>query len=101
MRGTHDSRGGLNPLMDHVVGTAYDDVKCVARNIEIIKQLSYHMEEVYNVSGNIEDILLLAEAINNLSSHITIAAHSASGLVGGNIQTVLQSLSTRIKALES
>ena len=101
MRGTHDSRGGVNPLVDHMVGTAYDDVKCVARNIEIIKQLSYHMEEIYNVSGNIEDILLLAEAVNNLSGHITITAHAASGLTGGNIQTVLQALSARVRALES
>lgn len=101
MRSTHDARGGLNPLMDHVVGTAYDDVRCVAQNIAIIKQLSYHMESIYNTSGNIEEIVLLAQAIGNLANSVVITANPANGLIGGSLQNVLNNLSQRIKALES
>jgi len=81
MRNSLDIRGGLDPLVDRMIGNAYPHVKCVAMNIE----------EVKAVAGALS---------TGLASQVMITADTNSQLIAGNVQDVLVALAARIKLLE-
>lgn len=47
MRTVHDPYGGVNPLIDKMIGNAYDIVKYVARYLKEIRYLAENMSTVY------------------------------------------------------
>lgn len=52
MRQVHDPYGGVNPLIDKMIGNAYDIVKYVARYLKEIRYVAENMEHVYNAAHN-------------------------------------------------
>lgn len=50
MRQVHNPFGGVNPLIDKMIGNAYDIVKYVARYLKEIRYVAENMEHVYNVA---------------------------------------------------
>lgn len=50
MRQVHDPYGGVNPLIDKMIGNAYDIVKYVARYLKEIRYVAENMEHVYDVA---------------------------------------------------
>lgn len=52
MRQVHDPYGGVNPLIDKMIGNAYDIVKYVARYLKEIRYVAENMEYVYDAAHN-------------------------------------------------
>lgn len=50
MRPVHDPYGGVNPLIDKMIGNAYDIVKYVARYLKEIRYVAENMQTVYNAA---------------------------------------------------
>lgn len=50
-RPVHDPYGGVNPLIDKMIGNAYDIVKYVARYLKEIRYLAENMELVHTVAN--------------------------------------------------
>ena len=48
MRPVHDPYGGVNPLIDKMIGNAYDVVKYVARYLKEIRYIAENMGTVYS-----------------------------------------------------
>lgn len=66
MRPTHDPFGGHGPLVDKLIGNAYDIVKHVAMNMAYVKHVSFHLEHVFTVSKNIQDVNTVAGQIDKV-----------------------------------
>ena len=64
IRAPFDHRGSPDRLVDKMIGTAYPTVRLVAENIEYVKHVSYHLEEIFNVAANMGHI-------KNVESHLT------------------------------
>lgn len=47
-RPVHDPYGGVNPLIDKMIGNAFDIVKYVARYLKEVRYVAENMETVYN-----------------------------------------------------
>ena len=64
MRTVHDRRAGNTcdpyradgnaPLVDRMIGTAYDVVKYVARHLDVIRYVAANMENIYEVASNLK-----------------------------------------------
>lgn len=50
MRPCHNPYGGVNPLIDKMIGNAYDVVKYVARHLKEIRYLAENMSTIYDVA---------------------------------------------------
>ncbi len=50
MRPCHNPYGGVNPLIDKMIGNAYDIVKYVARHLKEIRYLAENMSTIYDVA---------------------------------------------------
>ena len=50
IRPTNDPYGGVNPLIDKMIGNAYDIVKYVARYLKEIRYVAENMEQVYQAA---------------------------------------------------
>ena len=50
MRNSMNPYGGVNPLIDKMIGNAYDIVKYVARYLREIRYVAENMETVYNAA---------------------------------------------------
>lgn len=50
-RPVHDPYGGVNPLIDKMIGNAFDIVKYVARHLREIRYLAENMELVHIVAN--------------------------------------------------
>lgn len=48
MRTPHNPYGGVNPLIDKMIGNAYDVVKYVARHLKAIRYVAENMERIYD-----------------------------------------------------
>ena len=66
MRPTNDPFGGTGPLVDKLIGNAYDIVKHVAMNMAYVKHVSFHLEHVFTVSKNIQDVNTVAGQIDKV-----------------------------------
>jgi len=52
---SHGSTGNLSPLVDKVVGSSYDVVRECVVNLEYIKHVSAHLEQIYRVAQQITE----------------------------------------------
>lgn len=68
MRTVNDPFGGNDPLVDKMIGTAYDTVKTVALSISQVQHVSANMETVYNVDQNMDKVQAIAEALPTITS---------------------------------
>lgn len=66
MRQVHDPYGGVNPLIDKMIGNAYDIVKYVARYLREIRYVAENMEYVYNAAHNKKVVVEEQAQGNNL-----------------------------------
>lgn len=66
MRQVHDPYGGVNPLIDKMIGNAYDIVKYVARYLKEIRYVAENMEHVYNAAHNKKVVVEEQAQGNNL-----------------------------------
>lgn len=85
MRPTNDPYGGQAPLVDKLIGNAYDHVRFVAVNMPAIKHVSANLEAVYNVHSNMD-------AVKNVSQLLTTIAV---------LQAQIADLQARVQALET
>lgn len=122
-----DHYHGGAPIVDKMLGNAYQTVRLVAHYIEEVRHVSHHMKQVYDVSkmlpaiqavANIETQIkdlhqnltaLLGDVQTNMdgilnsekaASLVQVAEDLPSGLPEGNLQAILIGLSNRIKTLE-
>jgi len=51
---SHGNTGKLNPLVDKMVGSSYDVVRECVVNLEYIKHVSAHLEQIYEVAKQID-----------------------------------------------
>lgn len=51
MHNSMNPYGGVNPLIDKMIGNAYDIVKYVARYLKEIRYVAENMESVYNAAN--------------------------------------------------
>ena len=70
MRTVNDPYGGYSPLVDKMIGNAYEVVKHVAMNLVYVRHVSANLEQVYTVATNIEAVLKNA----SVSDQIIIVA---------------------------
>ena len=118
---------GGAPIVDKMLGNAYQTVRLVAHYIEEVRHVSHHMKQVYDVSkmlpaiqavANIETQIkdlhqnltaLLGDVHTNMdgilnsekaASLVQVAEDLPSELPAGNLQAILIGLSNRIKTLE-
>lgn len=85
MRPTNDPFGGHTPLVDKLIGNAYDHVRFVAVNMPAIKHVSANLEAVYNVHANMDAVKNTAELLTTISV----------------LQAQVADLQARVQALES
>jgi hypothetical protein len=52
---SHGSTGNLSPLVDRMVGSSYDVVRECVTNLEYIKHVSAHLEQVYALAKQITE----------------------------------------------
>ena len=71
MRPVNDPYGGVNPLIDKMIGNAYDIVKYVARYLKEIRYVAENMEHVF-IAANGNRVMLSAEGNGSASLSITI-----------------------------
>ena len=83
MRPVFDPYGGVNPLIDKVIGNAYDIVKYVARYLTEIRYVAENMATVYNAVHGARRVV---EAASTGSSPVNI--EMPAGVTLSNIQTV-------------
>ena len=122
-----DHYHGGAPIVDKMLGNAYQTVRLVAHYIEEVRHVSHHMKQVYDVSkilpaiqavANIETQIkdlhqnltaLLGDVQTNMdgilnsekaASLVQVAEDLPSELPAGNLQAILIGLSNRIKTLE-
>lgn len=122
-----DHYHGGAPIVDKMLGNAYQTVRLVAHYIEEVRHVSHHMKQVYDVSkilpaiqavANIETqikdlhqnlTVLLGDVQTNMdgilnseeaASLVQVAEDLPSELPAGNLQAILIGLSNRIKTLE-
>lgn len=76
MRQVHDPYGGVNPLVDKMLGNAYDIVKYVARYLKEIRYVAENMENVYNVAhGYRKVVAVYAEGSSTLSIPLPVGVN--------------------------
>ena len=122
-----DHYHGGAPIVDKMLGNAYQTVRLVAHYIEEVRHVSHHMKQVYDVSKmlpaiqavanigtQIKDLhqnltALLGDVHTNMdgilnsekaASLVQVAEDLPSELPAGNLQAILIGLSNRIKTLE-
>ena len=122
-----DHYHGGAPIVDKMLGNAYQTVRLVAHYIEEVRHVSHHMKQVYDVSkmlpaiqavANIETQIkdlhqnltaLLGDVHTNMDGILNsekaaflvqVAEDLPSELPAGNLQAILIGLSNRIKTLE-
>lgn len=66
MRPCHNPYGGVNPLIDKMIGNAYDIVKYVARYLKEIRYVAENMEYVYNAAHSKKAVVEEQAQGNNL-----------------------------------
>lgn len=54
IRPTNDPYGGVNPLIDKMIGNAFDIVKYVAANLRTIRYVAENMETVFHAAQNMQ-----------------------------------------------
>ena len=74
MRAFNDPMGGTDPLIDKMIGNAYDTVALVAKNIALIQFLGENMDE----------LTLIAKGLKT-----TIYVETVAGQIGELVSTVL------------
>lgn len=87
-----DPYGGPNPLIDKMIGNAYETVREVAHSIAFIKHVSHHLESIFIVSKNIDSIefanenVELLEQVANLSTELQALYSNLDGLVAVSLR---------------
>jgi len=93
---SHGSTGNLSPMVDKMVGSAYDVVRECVYNLEYIKHVSAHLEQIYLLAQQITEggsfmfrPAAIANPVNNgdvvfeLTSNtkLTIKAKGSDGII--------------------
>ena len=90
-------------IVDVVIGSAYQVVKYVAANMEMLIQLSNSIETLQQYLSDIEDVLANKEAILNVHTHINelvaISANMSSLLNVNNNISALLSIANNLSAI--
>ena len=84
MRQTMHPYGGVNPLIDKMIGNAYDIVKYVAKYLREIRYVAENMEYVYTAANGNRTIL--TQLADGSGDPITIALPD--GLTVGQIESI-------------
>ena len=71
MRTPFNPYGGVNPLIDKMIGNAYDIVKYVARYLKEIRYVAENMEHIF-IAANGNRVMLTAEGNGSASLSATI-----------------------------
>lgn len=71
-RPAQDPFGGTTPLVDRLIGNAFEVVKYVAQYVKEIRYVAFNMEHVYNVSRNLYEHIFLVQPIIALDSVVEI-----------------------------
>ena len=82
MRPVNNPYGGVNPLIDKMIGNAYDIVKYVARYLKEIRYVAENMEHVF-IAANGNRVILTGTA-SGASLNIPLP----NGLVVADIQSI-------------
>lgn len=53
IRPTNDPYGGINPLIDKLIGNAFDIVKYVAANLKVIRYVAENMQIIHDAANGI------------------------------------------------
>ena len=84
MRNSMNPYGGVNPLIDKMIGNAYDIVKYVAKYLREIRYVAENMEYVYTAANGNRTIL--TQLADGSGGPITIALPD--GLTVGQIESI-------------
>ena len=84
MRNSMNPYGGVNPLIDKMIGNAYDIVKYVAKYLREIRYVAENMEYVYTAANGNRTILI--QLADGSGDPITIALPD--GLTVGQIESI-------------
>ena len=84
MRPVNNPYGGVNPLIDKMIGNAYDIVKYVAKYLREIRYVAENMEYVYTAANGNRTILI--QLADGSGDPITIALPD--GLTVGQIESI-------------
>ena len=84
MRNSMNPYGGVNPLIDKMIGNAYDIVKYVAKYLREIRYVAENMEYVYTAANGNRTIL--TQLADGSGDPITIALPD--GLTVGQIESI-------------
>lgn len=72
MRNSQDPFGGVDPLVDKLIGNAFQYVKYVAQYVKEIRYVALNMEHVYRVSRNMYHNYLQVKTLTALGSSYDI-----------------------------
>lgn len=69
----YDNRGGHTPLIDKMLGSAYDVVKYVARHLDAIRFVALNMETINEVATNMKTSGLVLGMTEEVGVTVSIA----------------------------
>ena len=105
IRPTNDPYGGVNPLIDKMIGNAYDIVKYVAANLKTIRYVAENMETVFQAAQNMQQgggglglNTVVLENTANGSPHLMIPSEPIIGEIYGVVVHAKQSDSDWVPA---
>jgi hypothetical protein len=64
--------GGSAPLVDKMIGTAYDKVALVSKNLELLQYVADHMEDLLLVSTQLRNSQVVEGVSGQLGALVTI-----------------------------
>lgn len=103
-------------LVDKAFGSAYDVVRSVAEGMSYVKHVSYHMEDIFELSkiaGAVTELAKVADVIADLGAALSpnqtgtqdattvmVTGDLSKGVADGNLQAAFMALAARVQALE-
>lgn len=108
MRTVNDPYGGYSPLVDKMIGNAYEVVKHVAMNLMYVRHVSANLEQVYTVATNINAVAAKLDNIDTIATKVdtlqsqkvvtgTAAAVSASTSIAmGTAATTVKGVTVKV-----
>lgn len=82
MRNEMSPYGGVNPLIDKMIGNAYDIVKYVARYLKEIRYVAENMEYVYTAANGNRTVL------NGVATSTTLSIPLPVGMITAKLEAV-------------
>ena len=104
-------------LVDKAFGSAYDVVRSVAEGMSFVKHVSYHMEDIFELSKVAGAISVLAKVADDIASlgavvapnptgtqeatTVMVSGDLSKGVADGDLQAAFMALAARVQALEN